>query len=258
MNKLRPLKKFVMRQPLHAERRYKKLNKILFNRLRDLVKEKILLNYVNIKKSRKEELKADSAFDQVLLFISSIRESHLNFLQISGLHSLLTEIFTEVSEVNKNEILKLFSESAGTVSPFFSEPWLIPEVDAFTSYNVSKITTIHDGLLSQVEEIVTRSVRSGATYKSLAQELNQAFYSSRRKSELVARDQIQKFNASVNRIRQEKNGVKTFIWRQLERGERSRKSHRKLDGNTYTWKKGADGIYPTEEPNCSCYAEPVL
>ena len=112
-------------------------------------------------------------------------------------------------------------------------------------------------------------MNAGTRHESIRKELfshskdelgrNSVFRNARHRASVIARDQVNKVNGDLTHLRQERVGVKKYIWRTAGDGDRVRPLHRSFANNTYTWKQGAtNGLHPGMDIMCRCYAEPIL
>jgi SPP1 gp7 family putative phage head morphogenesis protein len=139
-----------------------------------------------------------------------------------------------------------------------------PAVDQFTHENVRLIRSIPGDYLDRVEEVVHGALATGERAKDLASTLEEEFDVSKRRAALIARDQIGKLHANLNRVRQQKLGLTRYVWRTSE-DERVREAHAERDGETYSWEDPpgdasdpGDGANPGDGIQCRCSAEPVI
>ena len=65
-------------------------------------------------------------------------------------------------------------------------------------------------------------------------EIRKVYGSSRRRAELIARDQTAKLNGQIQRAQQLDAGVTEYIW-STSGDERVRRSHRELNGRKFSW-----------------------
>ena len=136
-------------------------------------------------------------------------------------------------------------------------------IDAFTAENVALIRSVPVDYLQEVETAVHRAMTAGERHETLAKTIAERGGVMENRAKLIARDQVLKFNGSLNRVRQQAAGVDSYIWRTVE-DERTRDAHADFDGNTYTWAEGAgdgspeEGVHPGEAINCRCWSEPIL
>lgn len=132
--------------------------------------------------------------------------------------------------------------------------------------NVSLIRSIPQQYLSQVEQLVMRSVQAGRDLEQLNTDLRQQHGVARRRAELIARDQNNKATAVIQRTRQAELGIEEAIWVHSGGGREPRPTHVKAgrDRVRYRidegWFDPAVGrnIWPGELINCRCVARPVV
>lgn len=149
------------------------------------------------------------------------------------------------------------------------EPWLNEHLKIFGINNSNLIKSTNHQFIDQSQELINRGLMRGERHEDIAKKLfsqqkrgleeDSIFKKARTRAAVIARDQVNKANGDMTRLRQEKAEVKKFIWRTAG-DSRVRAEHRAFDGKTYTWKKGAGprGIFPGEDIMCRCYAEPVI
>lgn len=135
-----------------------------------------------------------------------------------------------------------------------NEPWLQGAIADFTRENVALIKTIPEQFFSELEKTLSREIADGARWEDLAAAVEERYSVSESRAEVIARDQVSKFNGDLARTRQQELGVDRFVWRTMG-DERVREEHAVLNGNTYSWEDPPDGG-PGEAIMCRCYSEP--
>lgn len=166
------------------------------------------------------------------------------------------------------------------LSLFQDTPDLAEQSRAFVRVNTRLIKSLPETSLDRIERVVSEGIRFGLrgtdvanqivardlaraqrklaelglgnqtdpeTLK-LAAQVEEELDIALRRADFIARDQIAKAQADLSRSRQTANGVTKFVWRTLG-GERVRPHHVTLDGRTFTWERGASGLYPGQDPN---------
>lgn len=135
-------------------------------------------------------------------------------------------------------------------------------LDASIAENVGLIKSIPERYLQQAEGIVMRSYATGRDLATMTKELRQLYPITKRRAELIARDQSNKANAVVNRARQMELGITEAIWMHSHAGRTPRPDHVAANGKTYKIAEGCliSGKYiqPGTEINCRCTSRPVL
>lgn len=143
------------------------------------------------------------------------------------------------------------------VNIFKSEKWLESELQDFTRENVRLIKSIGVDSANKIETIVTDGVKQGKGAKALKKEIQEVFSTTESRASLIAVDQIGKLNSRITQLRQEKLGIKSYIWRSVG-DERVRKTHKSFNGQKYSWEKGSPEGHPGQPIRCRCFAEPVF
>ena len=127
----------------------------------------------------------------------------------------------------------------------------------FIAANVDLITSIDARFFADIEAAVTDAVRTGRSTDELRKEVQARYGVSQSRADLIARDQISKFNGQVTEYRQTSVGITRYMW-STSGDERVRDSHRALDGKIFEWKKPPPEGHPGEPVSCRCVAIPVL
>lgn len=126
--------------------------------------------------------------------------------------------------------------------------------------NVSLIRNLADDALKRIEQATYSAVMTGTSASELRKQLRKDFGILDSRAELIARDQMAKANADLNKFRHEQAGVTTYRWL-TSRDERVRPRHRKLDGKVYEYGKpsGAEqGLPPGQPIRCRCVAQGIV
>lgn len=138
---------------------------------------------------------------------------------------------------------------------------------AIIQQNVSLIKSIGADYFSEIEGAVMRSVSVGGDLKVLTDHLMQSYGATRRRAELIARDQNSKATSAMNRANQLDAGFRRAVWVHSSAGKVPRQDHVAFasgrdGGPTYDLDKGAyisgEWIHPGQLINCRCYSRPVL
>lgn len=136
---------------------------------------------------------------------------------------------------------------------------------ASVAENVSLIRSIPEQYLKNVEGAVMRSITSGNGLQDLIPALEQQEGVTKRRAQIIARDQTKKVYAGLNHGRMRQAGIKKFEWIHSNGGQKPRQHHVEMNGNIYSFddppvidpKTGERGL-PAQLPNCSCSARPIL
>jgi len=162
-----------------------------------------------------------------------------------------------IEEANKKEIGRYFNALIG-IDVGQAEPWLGQFTDLFVESNVGLIKSISSTYFSQVRAIVSQAAVTGQRPESLAADIEERFGVSESRAKLIARDQVAKYNGQLAAARQQRLGIKKFVWR-TSLDERVRTSHADKEGKSYEWQDPPhDTGMPGEDYQCRCTAEPNL
>ncbi len=133
----------------------------------------------------------------------------------------------------------------------------------FIKQNIKLISTVTDKTLPKIEQAIKEGLKAGFDKKRLVDVIRKETKKSISYAEFVARDQMGKALAAIDKERQKSIGVKTYTWRTMKDG-RVRGRHKKLEGTTHSWDKppiiSKDGRRgnPGDDYQCRCRAEPDI
>lgn len=133
---------------------------------------------------------------------------------------------------------------------------------AVVEQQVGLIKSIASEHLSDVQDLVQRSVAFGRDARYLADELQARYGITKRRAALIARDQNNKATTTMQVARQEQLGITEGIWKHSHAGKTPRPSHLAADGKRFELSKGLylDGKWtlPGEEINCRCTYQAII
>lgn len=139
-----------------------------------------------------------------------------------------------------------------------AEPFVAGAVQGFVQQNTSLITKMGRKELNKVERLVREAQKKGQRVESIGKLLESRLQVAESRAILIARDQMGKLNAQLTQARHQSLGIESYIWRTVG-DDRVRDEHVAIDGNKYTYAKGAPGEGNPGEPiQCRCTAEPVI
>lgn len=144
-----------------------------------------------------------------------------------------------------------------------AEPDLEPVIKGFRAENVSLIRSLADEKVSRVRDILA-DAGPGTRVEEIAKSIREMGDVTRSRAELIARDQVLKFNAEVTQKRHAAAGIEEFVW-STARDERVRPDHKLLEGGRYRYddppvvdrRRGTKGL-PGVHFQCRCVAVPVI
>ena len=206
--------------------------------------------------------KFDDPSDIIERTFAGLRVVVAQFFDKKRLQRIPAEMAFEIDKTNRTQFKRMV-KTVLKVDPLLSEPWLMDSVNSFVKQNVSLIRSIPSDSLNEIEHMLYRDAQRKLSPQEMKKKIIERFEVAESRAELIAIDQVLKFNGSLTELRQRGIGVKQFVWRSSE-DQRVRPLHQALNGNTYSWDdlpvSGTNGerLPPGMPIRCRCYAEPVL
>ena len=108
--------------------------------------------------------------------------------------------------------------------------------DAWVRDNAALISSQPAEVAARIEAAVAEMVPGGARWETIAAKLESEHGIATNRANLIARDQVSKYNADLNRIRQQAAGIDFFQWRGAM-DNRERPAHVALEGTVWAWAK---------------------
>jgi SPP1 gp7 family putative phage head morphogenesis protein len=136
-----------------------------------------------------------------------------------------------------------------------NESWMLDTLRAFEAENLGLIRSIPERYVERLRGEFTRAVTEGRSLRDMTRMVQETTGTTRKRAELIARDQIGKLNGQLQERRQRDIGVRSFIWRTVG-DERVRPTHRQRHGKEFSYEE--PGPRPGAEIRCRCSAAPVL
>ena len=128
--------------------------------------------------------------------------------------------------------------------------------------NVELITSIPEELLDQVEDVVRPAVTAGTRVEDIMRDVRERFSVSDNRAQLIARDQVGKFNGELAAERAQDLGVESYVW-STSKDIRVRLDHAEHEGKVFRYdappvvdvRTGRRGN-PGDDYQCRCQALP--
>lgn len=131
--------------------------------------------------------------------------------------------------------------------------------------NVSLIKSIPAEYFQKIEGDVMRSITTGRGMADLVPDILKHGQSTKKRAELIARDQTSKATTAINRARMQGLGIKQFEWLHSGGGKEPRPLHEQMSGQIFDLdnppvideRTGERGL-PGQLINCRCRMVPVV
>lgn len=250
------------RFPLSIERTYLRALRARIEALRNAVRSHLIPQLQEIQRQAYRNapvsaVRTDAWIDDVGKAISeAIRLFGLSMTDAET-EKLAASIASQVSSFNYKEFDNQMDKALG-VNVFISEPWLEDQLKAYTVRNYDLIKSIDEREIARLNQVVTQGFAQGQRWETISDDIEATFDVSGRDADRLARDQVNKMNGELTRLRQTSLGVEKYVW-STAGDERVRDTHRANEGKTFSWDNPpSETGHPGEDINCRCIALPVL
>lgn len=174
------------------------------------------------------------------------------------------------------KIQKTTRRTAKRIIPILFEPddpLVIDFIDTYIAQNVELVANLGREFIPEVTELASQTFIQGGSTKDLSANLLKFTEGNAKKAAFWARDQAGTAYSQLTMRRQMSAGFSEYIWRTVGdnhvRGldPDDQTSHVLLEGQKFTWAKGAAGTgqlsapdakHPGEDYNCRCTSEPFI
>lgn len=145
---------------------------------------------------------------------------------------------------------------------YYLGDFYVEQLKKWIEENVGLISSIPEDTLEKMKDIVYDGFANGKTTTRMVREIQRAYSISRRRAELIARDQTAKLNGQIQKAQQQDAGITEYIWSDCG-DEKVRRSHRELNGKKFSWDdppRNSDGrkCHPGQDFQCRCIGRPVF
>ena len=177
----------------------------------------------------------------------------------------LAEYFAKSTRARSDAALRKIFKDAGWSVPMPKMTRTMRDVMTATiTENVSLIRSIPEQFHTQIEGLVMRSFVVGGDLQQLTGDLQKRFKVTRKRAELIARDQTIKATSAFARVRYLDMGIKEAVWMHSGAGKEPRPTHVRNSGKRYDIERGwfdpavGEYIHPGQLINCRCTSRPVV
>lgn len=145
---------------------------------------------------------------------------------------------------------------------YYLGDFYVEQLKKWVEDNVGLISSIPEDTLEKMKDIVYDGFTNGKTTTRMVKEIQIVYGVSRRRAELIARDQTAKLNGHIQKAQQQDAGITEYIW-STTGDERVRRSHQELNGKKFSWDdppENSDGrkCHPGQDFQCRCIGRPVF
>ena len=211
----------------------------------------------------------DAWSDSIMAIFASLIDKWRSPAFMGAAQSVASEFVTAMNAQNSRRFAKSVKPIGVTgIDIFGDSPKLQDLLSASIADNTRLITSIPERYLDNVQSLVMNNMRSGLRPSAIVKQLQDQYGVTKRRAQLIARDQTSKANGELSKQRQLDTGFEYFRWvdsddiRVRDRHESIANKDVGYGKGVYRWddppknEKGVP-ITPGSEINCRCIAQPV-
>lgn len=189
--------------------------------------------------------------------------------------ALAAQFVGRMNDKTKKRIERSVGKAMGVdIAQLVAGEGLGEAMDASIRENVRLIKSIPEYYLADIQRIIDTETIKGRSGSSIIEQIQKVYPVSERKARLIARDQSNKVNGDLTRVRQTSSGIRAYRWRTV--GDNAvRESHKERNGKVFAWNPADVGKrldsgevmldptkddvgHPGEDIQCRCIAEPII
>lgn len=265
--------KYIPQIPASAEREYVRTTNAYMRILKEELEAELPKLKDAYKANRDAEVKANQrndGFTDLMLAINQIFNSVKYNITKRTLGFGLRQKLESLAHLNRKLTIKEWKRAIKSTlgidirEDYYLGDFYVEYLEKWVEYNVSLINTIPEETLDKMRDIVYDGFTNGKTTTRMVKEIQHTYGVSRKRAELIARDQTAKLNGQIQRAQQQDAGITEYIWYTVGDG-RVRKSHAALNGKKFSWNdppvvddRTGRRCHPGEDYQCRCIGRPVF
>ena len=251
-------KKSVIMPDIPPSKRAEVLYRKDMNKLITAMSKDVLTTIVPFLKMNSTAFVADVSFSlQLRDLLHGIKKKYRD---ITGLATgMATKAIGTMAADNKKRFDTAIEKATGvSLGRIISNENLADTLQTQIAVNVDLIQSLPDEYYKKISTRIFQRVAQGDKVGSLTFDLMQIAGVTRKRANLIARDQTSKTNAAISRQRQEALGITEYVWR-TSQDERVRTSHKNNNGEVFRWDKPSKITgHPGRDINCRCTARGII
>ena len=227
--------------------------------------------YDQIETIARTELRGDAreTLEDASRFEDQIRAAFNALVRASGLQDWLARTGGRIANAQAT-----YTERVTKLPPAGNITGRQALIETFRDENVRLVTRMGEDQITQLGNILRPAQAIGQRWEEIAPTIAERLGVGESRARLIARDQTNKFNGSMQRLTQEASGVTEYVWSTSRdfavRGRpggvyaESQEDHWKLEGKIFRWVDPplipgtAEHAHPGERIQCRCVAIPRI
>ena len=272
-----PLKcKTVPQYPKTAEREFRRITGSYMKLLNEELKKKLPAMMAEYQKERHGDSRFDDSQDldaKLRLLLQDVAKALEKRIAEYGLDQKVEQIAKMAKNVSIREWKRAVKDTLGIdlLDDYYKGEFFEEAIRRWIAENVLLIKSIPSETLSNMREIILGSYLKGSSIRDIQKAIQETYNVSKRKAQLLARDQVATLNAQLTKAQQTDAGCRKYRWSDSRDG-RVRDCHKALNGKVFSWDNPPEMWYetkqgrvytgrrchPGEDYCCRCVAIPVF
>lgn len=272
-----PLKcKTVPQYPKTAEREFRRITGSYMKLLNEELKKVLPTMMAEYKRERHGDSRFDDSQDldaKLRLLLQDVAAALEKRIAEYGLDQKVEQIAKMAKNVSIREWKRAVKDTLGIdlLDDYYKGEFIEEDIRRWIAENVLLIKSIPNETLGDMREIILSSYIKGSSTRDIQKAIQETYNVSKRKAQLLARDQVSTLNARLTKTQQTDAGCKKYRWSDSRDG-RVRDCHKALNGKVFSWddppemwyetKRGrvytGRRCHPGEDYCCRCVAIPVF
>lgn len=272
-----PLKcKTVPQYPKTAEREFRRITGSYMKLLNEELKKKLPAMMAEYQKERHGDSRFDDSQDldaKLRLLLQDVATALEKRIAEYGLDQKVEQIAKMAKNVSIREWKRAVKDTLGIdlLDDYYKGEFFEETIRRWIAENVLLIKSIPSETLGNMREIILGSYLKGSSIRDIQKAIQETYNVSKRKAQLLARDQVATLNAHLTKAQQTDAGCKKYRWSDSRDG-RVRDCHKALNGKVFSWDNPPEMWYetkqgrvytgrrchPGEDYCCRCVAIPVF
>lgn len=164
-----------------------------------------------------------------------------------GLDGLVQKISRMTRNISTREWKREVKETLGIdiFDDYYNGDFYEEAIRRWVDENVLRIKSIPNESLGEMQQIIMEGYRQGASLTQITKQIQETYSLTRRKAQLLARDQVSTLNSQITRQQQRDAGCNYYRWSD-SRDSRVRDCHRSLNGKIISWDDPPEMWYETK------------
>lgn len=262
--------------PASAEREYQRIAGSYMRLLNAELKKKLPDMMAEYKRERHGDSRLDDSQDldakirQMLQEVSAALEKRIAEY---GLDDKIQQIAKMTKNTSVREWKRVVHDTLGIdiLEDYYSGELYEQAIQRWIAENVARIKSLPTESLGNMRQIILDGYLQGRTIRDIQNDIQNEYGTSKRRAQLLARDQLATLTSQMAQMQQTDAGCKKYRW-STTKDSRVRPCHKALHGKTFSWDDPPEMWYdtkagrvytgrkchPGEDFCCRCIAIPVF